>query len=65
MKITVGDLCYLLDFSEKVELVMDDKVIGPIEIHRLGYVGYEVIGMHATSKGLLFLRVKDPRDEDR
>lgn len=62
MKLTVGDLCYLLDYGEKVEIVLDDKVIGPIEYHKLGYVGYEIIGMHSSAKGLLFLRCKDPRE---
>lgn len=63
MKLTVQNLCYLMDFREMVEIVLDDKVIGPIEYHKLWYAGYEKIGIHAIKKGLLFLRCKDPREE--
>lgn len=65
MKIKVGDLSYLLDFSEQIELVFDDMVIGPMPLHELGFVGYEIIGIHAAKKGLLVLRVKDPREEKK
>lgn len=63
MKIKVSDLCYLLDFSEQVELILDDMVIGPLPFHKLGYTGYEIISIHAAKKGLVVMRVKDPREE--